>query len=133
MQLQERNMSELMRSGPVFLIIYLGPLLLTYLLPYLGSNSTLINLLTLGFNPAFWLHFLACAALVVIAYLRGVAIEKEGLAVLPLLAFVFDLAPILNWIPLVPSVFHLAAIVVGVSSTATITTRAFQIKEHRQG
>ena len=113
-EIYEQNKStNSMESKAVFLLVYLALASSTYVLPYLGSNSALFNFLTLGFNPAFWLHFSASVALVVICYLRGRFIASESLFVIPLLALLFDFAPVLNWIPFVPSALHLLAISIG--------------------
>lgn len=103
----------------VFVIVYVLFMLPTYYLPYVGSNSSVINTLGVatqqGLNPAFWLHIGALGMLVIATWFRGVLVDKKWLLVFPILAAVFDLAPGLSTIPLVPTVMHVLAIVLGVA------------------
>lgn len=112
----ERSDSRTLTSTSNFILIYVCAASLTYVLPYLGSNSSLLNAITLGFNPAFWMHMTASCVLVIITLLRGRLSGNEWIAIFPAGALLFDFAPILNWIPLVPSVFHLLALGFGLSS-----------------
>ena len=93
----------------------------TYWLPYLGSNSTALNAAGsaggIGMSPAFWLHLGALILLVGVAWMRGKPIGKTWLVIFPILALVFDLTPGLNFIPMVPTVMHLMAIILGVSGS----------------
>ena len=105
-------------NAVLFVALYLVFMIPTYYLPYLGSNSAVMGTVIIaefGFNPYFWLHLAALLALVVITWFRGVLIDKKWLLIFPLLATVFDLAPLLSAIPLVPTVMHLLAIILGVS------------------
>lgn len=106
-------------NAVVFVALYLVFMIPTYYLPYKGSNSAVIGAIRataeVGINPYFWLHLAALLALVAIAWFRGVPINKKWLLIFPLLATVFDLAPLLSSIPLVPTVMHLLAIILGVA------------------
>ena len=109
---------KVLGNAAVFVILYLlfmGP---TYFLPFIGSNSAIIGTLGaashMGVNPAFWLHLGSLLVLVAVAWFRGSAIGKSWLVIFPILAAVFDLAPGLNFIFLVPTVMHLLAIILGV-------------------
>ena len=106
-------------NAVVFVALYLVFMIPTYYLPYKGSNSAVIGAIRAsaeaGINPYFWLHLAALLALVVITWFRGVLIDKKWLLIFPLLAAVFDLAPLLSVIPLVPTVMHLLAIILGVA------------------
>lgn len=101
----------------VFVITYLLFMLPTYFLPFLGSNSTALNTLGVaadaGVSPLFWLHLGSLGILIVITWFRGVLIGKTWLVVFPFLAAFFDLMPGLNWIPFVPTVMHLLAVILG--------------------
>ncbi len=106
-------------GNPVlFVVVYVLFMLPTYYLPYVGSNSAAINAVTIGadvgMNPAFWLHLASLLVLVAAAWFRGALVDKKWLIIFPILAAVFDLAPGLSWIPLVPTVMHLLAIILGV-------------------
>ena len=93
-------------------------MLLTYVLPYFGSNSSIVNAAGAAvagrMNPLFWFHLLLLIGLCVLAWFRGGHIDKKYLVVFPFLALVFDLVPGLSAIPLIPTIMHLLAIVVGV-------------------
>jgi len=113
-------------NAVVFVILYVLFMLPTYYLPYLGSSSAVVGTIgaaaDAGINPAFWLHLGSLIALVVIAWFRGVFVDKKWLIIFPILAIVFDLVPILNWIPLIPTVMHLLAIILGVvGAKATVS------------
>lgn len=122
-------MKKLFGNAVVFVILYVLLMLPTYYLPYLGSNSAVIGGLgqiaagvqdagpLAGINPAFWLHLGALVLLMVITWFRGAVVNKQWLIIFPILAAVFDLAPALNFIPLVPTVMHLLAIILGVAGT----------------
>jgi len=117
-------------NAVVFAILYILFMLPTYYLPYLGSNSTVVNAITnvqidgspieAGMNPAFWPHLGCLIALIVLAWFRGSLVEKKWLVIFPTMAAVFDLAPALSSIPLVPTIMHLLAIILGVAATKVV-------------
>ncbi len=100
-----------------FVLAYVVLMIPTYLLPYIGSNSTLSNAASQAaynqMNPFFWLHAGVLVLLILITWLRGSLVGKKWLTVFPFLAAVFDMVPGLNFIPLIPTVLHLCAIVMG--------------------
>lgn len=108
----------------VFVILYILFMLPTYYLPYLGSNSAILGALGAaagaGVNPAFWPHLGSLIVLIVVAWFRGALIDKKWLIIFPILATVFDLTPGINNIPLVPTVMHLLAIILGVVGAKTV-------------
>lgn len=104
----------------VFVILYVLFMLPTYYLPYLGSNSALVASLDLNeVNQAFLLHLGALIILVALAWYRGNVTNRQWLIVFPFLAGVFDMVPGLSFIPLIPTVMHLFAVVVGAMGGAT--------------
>jgi hypothetical protein len=107
---------EVMGSTPVFVVLYLLFMLPTYILPWVGSNATLLPpLLGEGSGmPYFWLHLLALVALVAIAWFRGLAKGKPWLILFPVGAAVFDLTPGLTWILFVPTILHSMTLVFGI-------------------
>lgn len=109
-------------GGASFFISYVVFMIPTYVLPYLGSNSIIANGLWsafgMGLLPQFWLHVLALYALMVICWTRGARIRAPWLPVFPAIAAMFDLVPILSWIPLVPTGCHVAALIIGVTKPA---------------
>lgn len=111
---------KLIANAPTYVVLYVLFMVPTYLLPYFGSNSAALNASTslsgMGFTPGFWLHLGLLLILCVLAWARGVYVAKTWLVVFPILALVFDLVAGLNFIPLVPTIMHLCAIIVGVSS-----------------
>jgi len=112
-----QQLSRILANGPVFVVLYLILMIPTYLLPYLGSNSAVISGAGVaagqGFYPLFWLHLICLLALCVLAYLRGALVGKTWLVVLPIIALIFDLVPVLNFIPLVPTVMHILTLILG--------------------
>lgn len=110
-------------NAVVFVILYLLFMLPTYYLPYLGSNSAVVGAVgataEAGITPAFWLHLGALIVLCVVTWFRGVLVDKKWLIIFPVLATVFDLAPGLSLIPLIPTVMHLLAIILGVVGVKT--------------
>lgn len=93
-------------------------MVLTYILLYLGSNSLLINAAGAaagaGAYALLLIHLAILGGLVLLAWARGKLIGKGWLVGRPIAAAVFDIVPGLSLIPLAPTVFHLAAIIIGV-------------------
>ena len=111
---------RILSHAAAFVLLYLLFMLATYALPYLGSNWNLgYGMAAAGktneLAPAFFLHFGALAVLVALTAIRGRAIGQRWLIVLPILAAVFDLVPVLSWIPLVPTILHILTITLGVA------------------
>lgn len=108
----------------------------THVLPYMGSNSHVTrgaaNAVasayggdgSIFFSLLFYLHLIFLAGLIALAYLRGREIGKTWLVIFPVLAAVFDMAPVLNLIPLVPTAMHVLAIILGVAVTSRATASA---------
>jgi len=108
-------------NGVVFCALYIVFLIPTYVLPYFGSNSTLIAGTAAGSDigvlPQTVLHLAALFALVLITWFRSLLVAKQWLVILPILAAIFDMTPGLSSIPLAPTVLHLFAIIKGVSES----------------
>lgn len=102
----------------LYIAAYLLLLIPTYILPYFGSNSSLVNVVStatgMGMTPLWWLHAWCLVMLVILGWWRGRWTARAYLPVFPFLAGAFDLIPILNLVPLVPTVMHLIGMVVGV-------------------
>ncbi len=111
-----------------FVISYLVFMVPTYLLPYFGSNSAIVGAIGAamgrGFTPMFWLHAWCLVMLVLVTSVRAKNIGKGWLLIFPVLASLFDLVPVLNLIPLVPTVMHLLALVLGAMGTAVVLNNA---------
>lgn len=117
-------MTAYLLNPVVFVGAYLAFMIPTYVLPYFGSNSVAARVATAAVAAAagvrqplfvpFYLHLICLAALCVLAYTRGSVVDKKWLLIFPFLAMVFDLTPVLAWIPLVPTVMHLLTIILGV-------------------
>jgi len=102
-----------------FTWVYILLAIPTYILPYLGSNSVIANVAYLATGGTgivlLLLHVGLLVALCVIARARGQVVGKGWLVTLPVMAAIFDIVPVLNWIPLVPTLFHVATVVIGAS------------------
>jgi len=118
------------KNGVVFFVIYLIFLIPTYLLPYVGSNSSIVNALGAavgaGLSPQFWAHIAALFVLAVATWFRGCAIAKQWIVVFPVIAAVFDMTPGLSIIPLVPTAMHLVALIIGARG-ATVDTQITRV------
>lgn len=111
-------MSSLFRNTLVFVVGYVLLMIPTYVLPWLGSNSAVLNAVGAtighGMTPQWWAHAWCLVMLILMTWGRGDFIGKKYLPVFPFLAAVFDLTPGLSMIPLIPTALHLAAIILGV-------------------
>lgn len=111
-------MAGIFKSVVAFSLAYLALMMPTYVLPWFGSNSVLINVVGVavgkGMTPQWWIHAWSLAMLVIVAWVRGDAIGKGYLAVVALIAATFDLMPVLSAIPFVPTICHLVVIFAGV-------------------
>ncbi len=108
------GLRKTLAKGSSFLGLYIAVAAPTYILPYFGSNSIVIGAATAGATlPQFLVHLACLIALCVFARIRGQIIGKGWLISMPILAAIFDMVPLLNWIPLVPTAFHAVALVVG--------------------
>lgn len=111
-------MKKIVINPAIFTVLYIVFMVPTYMLPYMGSNSSVLNAsgvsAGIGMNPMFWLHLLALAILIALTWFRGGNVAKVWLVIFPILALIFDLVPGLSSIPLVPTVMHLLAIILGV-------------------
>ena len=108
---------KILGNSAVFAVVYILFMIPTYLLPYLGSNSAVLGVYAASndrVHVLFWLHLCALLVLIAITWFRGSYVDKKWLVIFPALGAVFDLAPALNIIHLVPTVMHLLAIVLGV-------------------
>ena len=109
-------------SLPAFLIVYIVAMVPTYLLPYLGSNSAVLNAAAAAAGLAgtlpFWMHLGFLWILISCAMFRGVAIERNWLPALPVIAAAFDMLPGLNLVPFVPTGLHVATLILGANRKA---------------
>lgn len=114
-------MKKLLANPVLFVMAYLVFMIATYLLPYGGSNSVLIQSGVRGtnypgqshFHTLFWMHFGSLATLVVLTWIRGSFVGKNWIVIFPILAGVFDLVPGLSLIPFIPTFMHLCALIMG--------------------
>lgn len=118
---------KILANGPVFALLYVLFMLPTYFLPFLGSNSAGMIAIQSAAQEAgrggslfFTFFHLAClAVLIILTWFRGQLVGKNWLVIFPFLAAVFDFVPGLSFIPLVPTVMHLLAIILAVSSSSS--------------
>jgi hypothetical protein len=118
------SIKKALGNAPVFVIGYIIFMLPTYLLPYLGSNSAaniaIQHAVPIGTNALMWFHLGSLMVLIVLTGFRGSLVEKKWLVIFPILATVFDFVPVLSWIPMIPTVMHLLAIILGVVGAKAI-------------
>ena len=111
-----------MTNALFYIVCYLALMLPTYVLPYFGSNSIIVNSIGAavgrGMTPFWWLHVWALVMLVLIAYARGKHFSKPYIVVFPVIAAVFDMVPGLSLVAFVPTVMHLVALVLGAIGSA---------------
>ena len=114
-----KDRASLLQSGPLYFVLYLALAIPTYILPYFGSNSAFVNGVSTfggaGAYPLFYWHLTFLYCLICLAWVRGSLIDRSWLLVFPIFAAIFDLVPGFNWIFLVPTVFHILAMILGVS------------------
>lgn len=112
-------MKKELASNRVFVSSYVIFMLLTYYSAHLGSRSSILQGLDVAdahlLNVPFVLHLCAMSALFWICFVRGTIIGKKWLVFLPMVVLAFEFIPKLSGIPIVPSVYHLLAIVIGVA------------------
>ncbi|MAG96772.1 MAG: hypothetical protein QF797_11530 [Alphaproteobacteria bacterium] len=104
-----------------FVVLYIVLMIPTYLLPYLRF-ATGIGLAVEGEADAaagaslglLAVQLVFLVILIAITWFRGNFMAKKWLVIFPILATVFDLVPGLSAVPLVPTVLHLLAIILGV-------------------
>ena len=113
-------MNKAFANTAIFVGTYIVFMLITYYLPSLGSTSfvaqsldgTGLSSTPISVFPLF-LHISAMLGLIWVSMVRGILIGERWLVLLPIVAFAFDFIPKLSAIPIVPSIYHLLAIVVG--------------------
>ena len=120
-------MRTLLTRPIAYVALYVAGMLPTYVLPYLGSNAALLrgSARAVGVRDTttpgvFAVHLACLLALCALAAVRAAVVGRRWLVVLPLLALVFDLTPGLSLIPLVPTMLHLAAVILGLTGVAGV-------------
>lgn len=113
-------MKNLLSKTAVFILLYLLFMIPTYILPYMGSNSTIMDGMARaggyqGPNYGFWIHLISLLVLVILAWIRTSRLTKNYLYIFPILALAFDLVPVLSMIPLIPTIMHLLTLILGVT------------------
>ena len=110
-----------LKNKTTFIVVYLVLMVPTYVLPYFGSNSSIVNTIsaTIGWGPTpqWWMHAWCLGMLMTITLVRSRFVAKAYLIVFPVLAGIFDLTPLLSSIPLVPSLMHLCALLIGMGDS----------------
>lgn len=108
----------------IYAIGYLLLMVPTYVLPYMGSNSAIINAVSSavgwGPTPQWWMHAWCLVMLVLLAWMRGHVTSRKYIPIFSVVAAVFDLTPGLSMVPLVPTIMHLLALILG--ATAAVQT-----------
>lgn len=121
-------MNKALGNTTIFVSAYLIFMGLNYYLSSLGSTAfevqhlddASLSGLSVSILPSLF-QISAILMLLWISLERGINIGKKWIVLLPIVAFAFDFIPKLSDIPMVPSVYHLLAIVVGVASPVIST------------
>ncbi len=109
----------------IYVLIYLVFMVPTYLIRYLGALAIFADTDRGDFiaDSINTMLLICLIALIVIALIRGLAIGKSWLVVFPVIALVFDF--VLVFVPLVPTVMHILALVLGsITDNSRKTSRA---------
>lgn len=116
-------MNKALGNTTIFVSSYLIFMGLTYYLSSLGTAAAAVQSLDDVASSASYFSLLpllfqisAMLMLLWISLERGIHIGKKWIVLLPIVAFAFDFIPKLSGIPMIPSVYHLLAIVIGVAS-----------------
>lgn len=94
----------------LFVVSYIIPLIITYITSYMGSAS----FITARFNPHFINFFIihiSCYIIMIISCIKFTTDKK--ICIFPIIAAAFDFIPIINFIPLIPTILNLSGIVIG--------------------
>ncbi len=97
----------------------------SYILPWMGSNSMMANIFSNQARWGFSVHALSLGLAVAVSFLRGWQIKKPELGTISLAALGCDLIPIINLVPLIPSLFHGLTILLGTNTKIGISPRRF--------
>jgi hypothetical protein len=114
-------LKKFITNPAVCAFLYVGLMVPTYILPYLGSNSYLVNMVTESYI-LFLVHAAIMLIMVGIVWFRGNAINKKWLVTFPVLALLFDLLPAINNIPMVPTAMHLLGLIYGLVDIKKLET-----------
>ena len=112
-----RNFISKTVSFILFYLIFLAP---TYILPYFGSNSVIMDSAAKaggyeGLNVGFYFHVFCPLFLVYIAWARTSRLTKNYLFAFPIIALGFDMIPVLSSIPFIPSIMHMLTLILGIT------------------
>lgn len=138
-----QSLNEKLFNNPAgFAIFHIVLAIPTYIIPYIkpGAVSKAAAALSMdqnfsngiGFASTFWtvVQIALYAGLFYGSLQRGKYVNKGYLKAFPIAAAVFDLAPVLNWIPFVPSIMHILSLAMGIpegqkqNSAQTTTQKA---------
>ena len=88
-------MCKAIKSTSIFVTAYIICMIPTYILPYFGSNSAVINGVAAAhiINPWMIIHLAFLASLIAMTWSRGKALDKSWLVIFPILATAFDFVP----------------------------------------
>ncbi len=94
----------------IFVTLYLIPLVITYITSSMGSASLVNAKLNPNFMTLFTIH-ISCYAVMILSCLKFTKDKK--ICVFPIIAAAFDFIPIINFIPLIPTILNLSGIIIG--------------------
>jgi hypothetical protein len=106
------------QSAAGYASLYTVFVLPTYFLPYVGSNSQTLwpgtGATEFRLQP-FLMHVVVLGVLITLAWLRGSVISRSWIVIFPVAAGVIDFAPSLSTAPILATLLHVSALVLGVT------------------
>ncbi len=104
-------------NAVIYVLLYVLCMIPIYLLPFLSSYSALFLLTVVSrtgsLNILFLIRVAALVIMFILALARGSRTRRPWIAIFPILAAIFDLVPALNRTPIIPTLMHLCAIIIG--------------------
>lgn len=111
-----------MKNGVIYSLTYLFFTFLTYLWRFSifsttmsKDNPDLINNMVGTVTLILLINYII---LILVAYCRGKAIDKKYIVIFPVIAGLFDV--VLAFIPLVPTIMNITALITGVSGNKVV-------------
>ena len=111
-----------MKNGVIYSLTYLFFTFLTYLWRFSIFSTTMSkdnpDLINNMVGTVTLIFLINSIILILVAYCRGKAIDKKYIVIFPVIAGLFDV--VLAFIPLVPTIMNITALITGVSGNKVV-------------